>query len=191
MSHKYTHGFTLAELLISISIASLLMTTVLFNYSTFTDNLAVGGAEQDVATAIKQAQTYGINVKETGTNSGQFNYAYGVYFNPASPTSYVSFVDSNNDKKYTVGSGCGSGSTECVATVLLRNGVRISNVCDSSTCYNNKSLSVTFLRPNPDAVIYLTSPDTGPLLTGKVELTSPKGKVLQVTVESTGQVAVQ
>ena len=195
MSSIYKKGFTLIELIVTMSIVTLLMTTVLFNYGTFNDNLAISSAEQEMAVAIRQAQTYGLNVKETAASSGQFGYAYGIYFNPQSPTDYYLFADADNNKKYDVGSGCGSGSTECIEKFSLRNGVRISNICDSATCYSTKNLNITFLRPVPDAVIYLINNSDGSTYsssvnTGKIELTSSKGKVLKVTIESTGQVLV-
>lgn len=192
---KNNTGFTLIELMITLSIVTVLLTTVLFNYSTFTDNLAITSAEQEMAIAIRQAQTFGLNVREVSVSSGQFNYAFGIYFNPATPSDYYLFVDSNDDKKYTVGSGCGSGSTECVERFTLRNNVRITNVCDSGTCYNNKMLNITFLRPSPDARVYFMnsdgSPFSGPVVQGRIELTSQKGRVLRVSVESTGQITVE
>ncbi len=195
MKFTYTKGFTLIELLVTVSITTVLMTVVLFNYSTFIDNLAVGGAEQEVAATIRQAQTYGLNVRETGVSSGQFDYGYGVYFDPGSnPTIYIPFVDSDANKRYTVQSGCG-GSTECMDRIAYRNGVRVTSVCDSTACYSNKTLSISFLRPIPDANIYITYPDgspfLGPLLSARIELKSPKNKLVYVTVESTGQVLVQ
>jgi len=195
MCFKHKNGFTLVELMVTVSIVSLLMATILFNYSTFTDNLALSSAEQEVSVAIRQAQTYGINVRESSVSSGVFDYGYGVYFDPTDNGNYYLFVDSNGDKKYTPGNGCGSGSTECVSKFTLRNNVKISNVCDPTTCYNTKTLNITFLRPIPDANVYLFNSDgtiySGPITTGKIELTSAKGKVARVTIENTGQIVVQ
>ena len=55
-------------------------------------------------------------------------------------------------------------------------------------------LNITFKRPNPDANINFTNSGGGIVVsaspTGKIELVSPKGKTLTITVESTGQVLV-
>lgn len=197
---KLHAGFTIVEMLVSLSIVSMIMSTVLFNYSGFNDSLALNSAGREMAVAIRQAQTYGLTVKETAAGGGQFTAGYGIYFNPTdNPTTYLIFVDTNGNKKYDVGSGCGSGSTECIEGFTLRNGVRITGICDGNDAcppqLTVRSLSVSFLRPNPDASILFIDNGggtaVGPSLTGKVVLTSPKGSTIKVTIESTGQVFVQ
>ncbi|OHB08940.1 MAG: hypothetical protein A2W64_02850 [Candidatus Zambryskibacteria bacterium RIFCSPLOWO2_02_39_10] len=193
---KSLSGFTIIELMVSISIVSVIMTVVLFTYSSFNDSLALSAAGQEVASAVRQAQTYGLSVKEFSVGSEQFTSGYGIYFDPVSdPTNYYIFVDINGNKKYDSGGGCGVVGTECVETGTLRNNVNVSSVCDASSCPPSgaRSLHVTFLRPNPDAVINFVN-DAGTTigaLTGKITLKSAKGTELKVTVESTGQISVQ
>ncbi len=204
MHTKNIKGFTLAELIVTISIVTIMSTVVIFNYSTFSDNLASSAAQQEIAIAIREAQSFGVNVRESAVSSGRFDYAYGIHFDPLDPSTYYVFVDrvdapfgngviANN--QYDVGSGCGSSSTECVEKFTLRNGVKVSKICDPSSCYNNKTLDIIFLRPNPDAKIYLYN---GPASeyssggsSGRVELTSQKGKIVYVKADATGQVLVQ
>lgn len=191
------NAFTVIELIVSMAIISFMLSVVLYNYGNFNDNLSVSAATQEMSVIVRQSQAYGINVKEGGVGTGQFNYAYGMYFSSQSPTSYYIFVDSNSNNKYDVGSGCGSGSTECVEKIDLRNGVTISSVCDSASCppVGVTSLHITFLRPNPDARIYLANSSntitSGPLSVGKVKLTSTKGTAKYVIIESTGQITIQ
>ncbi len=192
-------GFTLVELLVSLSIITVIMTVVLFNYKTFSDNLSLASAGQEVVIAIRQAQTYGLNVKEVTVSGGVFTSAYGVYFDSAYDTThYYLFTDTNGNMIYDGGNGCGSGNTECVKQETLRNGVKISNICDATTCppvATARRANITFLRPNPDALVYFTniasSTVAGPSSTGKIVLTSLKNKNLTVIVESTGQILVQ
>lgn len=194
-----SQGFTLIELMVSASILVVIMGTVLFGYGQFNDNLALSAAGQEIAIAVRQAQTYGLTVREVGVGGGKFDSAYGIYFDPNSEQqNYYIFADANTDQNYDVGSGCGSGNTECVEKFTLRNGIKITDICDEIKCPPHPSarmMDVTFLRPNPDAVIYFTNNGgnnvTGPTLTGKVVLTSPKNKTLTVTIESTGQVLTQ
>jgi prepilin-type N-terminal cleavage/methylation domain-containing protein len=205
-NHKNGAGFTLIEALVSLVIISVIMSTVLFNYGVFSDNLALSSSAQEVAVTIRQAQTYGLTVREVSVGGGAFDKAYGVYFNKTEPGSYYLFADSSGvaNKKYDVGTGvCGSITTECIEKFTLRNGVTINDVCNEATCsITSTAMNVTFLRPNPDAKIYFTdsagtfvdkspvvSPFTG-YLSGWVVLRSPKGKRLNVTIESTGQVLV-
>lgn len=196
-------GFTVIELMVSITIMTLIMSVVLLSYSRFNGDLALSAMTQEVSLAIRQAQTYGLSVKETVAGGGQFNSGYGFYVNPSDPTHYYVFVDTNANEKYDPGSGCGSGSTECVEMFSLRNGVTITGICGaafsgSMQCppgVSIQSMHVTFLRPNPDADIRFAN--SGNVLQGgayqaaQVTLTSPQGGVARVTVESTGQISVQ
>ena len=194
-------GFTLVEMLVSVSVLGLIMSVALYNYGTFNDDLVLSSAGQEIAIAMRQAQTYGLTVKEVSTHGGVFSSAYGIYFDTdTEPTSYYIFADTNSNFKFENGNGCGSGAgpTECVEKFNLRNGVKVTDVCNQSACsgvLGVKMMDVTFLRPNPDARIYFSNSSgvilAGPSLTGKIILTSPKGKSLTITVESTGQVSVE
>lgn len=198
---NFRKGFSVVELIVSVAIMSVILSTVLWNYSTANDNLVVSSASQEVAVAIRQAQVYALSVRESGVGSGIFTYAYGVYFDPTnSPSDFYIFVDKgpNANSLFDIGSGCGSGSTECIEKISLRNGVRFTAICDATNCpptATAKKLNITFIRPNPDARVYFTDNSAavvaGPSSRGKVTLSSPKGKTINVTVESTGQVLVQ
>lgn len=196
---KPNSGFTLVEALVSVGIVALIMSSILFNYSIFNDNLALTSAAQELAVTFRQAQTYGLTVREVAAGGGNFTSAYGVHIDKNDPTNYYLFADLNADQKYDVGGGCGSGptNTDCVSKFTFRNGVKVSEICDGSSCPPNPNaevIDVTFLRPNPDAVINFINGSgsivLGPSLTGKIILTSPKGRTLTLTVESTGQVLV-
>ncbi|MBI4155891.1 MAG: type II secretion system protein [Candidatus Zambryskibacteria bacterium] len=188
-------GFTLIELMVSVSIVSLIMVTVLWNYGTFNDNLALTSAGQELAIGVRKSQTYGLSVKEVSVGSGQFDLAYGIYFSATDPTNYYIFVDKNSNNLYDVNSGCGSSSTECVEKMTFRNGIKISQICGASCPIPEVSgIQVTFKRPNPDAKINFSNSSgasVGGALIGKVILISPKGKTETVTVQSTGQISVQ
>lgn len=197
-------GFTLIELLVSISIITVIMSVVLFSYGVFNDTLVLNSAVQEISIAIRQAQIYGLSVKENvGSTCGTtFCAGYGIYFNLDDKTNYYIFVDQNNNSKYDGDSTCAAGS-ECIEKDTLRNGIKISGICGkaflgSMTCpvdASVKSLNVTFLRPIPDAIIRFTNVSNviyGPVFqTGRIDLTSPKGKTASITIENTGQISVQ
>lgn len=197
LKHRKKEGFTLVEMMVSLSIVTLIMTTVLFSYSSFSDRLALSSAGQELALAVRQAQTYGLTVREVKSTPGVFDKAYGVFFDTNDSSNYYLFADSLSaaNNTYESGSGnCASVTTECIEKFTLRNGITVSNICNESACPPSFStkMHITFLRPNPDARIYFTgtNPMVGPSLTGKVILTSPRGRTLTVTIESTGQVFV-
>ncbi|MES3005217.1 MAG: type II secretion system protein [Patescibacteria group bacterium] len=194
-------GFTLVEVLVSISIVTVMMVVVLYNYGRFTDRLALTAAGQEIAVTIRQAQTYGLSVRELTSSPGSFSSGYGTYFTLSDPTSYYLFADVVADKMYGIGSVCGAPSTECVQRFALRNGIRISRLCSvpsigapvcapATSSFN--AMSVTFLRPNPDANIRLSNSGLfyADPLTSQIVLVSPQGTELVITIESTGQVLV-
>lgn len=194
-------GFSVIELLVSIAVGTVLLAVVVTNYYTSNDKLAIQSAAQELSIVIRQAQAYGLAVKESVTGSGAFTYAYGVYFNYNSVTNastYQLFVDRDNDNFYDVGSGtCGALTTECVETLTLRNGIKISAIHNSLSAIpaGATSLNITFKRPNPDAVIYFKDNSgttiLGPTTRGKVILTSPRGTTATISVDNTGQILIQ
>src|SRR3989344_4739965 len=100
--HNKKYGFTLVEVMISLTIVTLIMGVILFNYSTFNDNLALSAAMQETSLVIRKAQTYGLSVKEVVVGGGQFNSAYGVKFDGPGgvnlASSFIFFVDKSIPK---------------------------------------------------------------------------------------------
>ena len=183
-----------------MSIVGIILSVILFNYTVFSDSLGLTAAGQEMAIAVRQAQTYGLSVKEVRPGGGNFDSAYGVHFDVNSPNGYLLFADVDGSKTYDAGNGCGSFTTECIERFYFRNGITISpnGLCDGNSCPPQASvrmMDITFLRPNPDARIYFTNNGgmikIGPSLTGKVLLVSKKNKTITLTIESTGQVLAQ
>ncbi len=195
MKYNYKNlekAFTLIEMMVSISIIAVILTVTLWNYGIFNDNLALGAAAQEMAVTIRQAQTYGINVKEAEAGGGVFTNSFGIHIDPTnSPTSYRIFTnDSSVNKKYDAG--------ESVETITLKNGVTIYDITVSDSCHSAstyRTLDVTFRRPNPDAdinfvnnggnVFCVSEPDA------TITLKSAKGTFKYVIIEKSGQITIQ
>ena len=203
---KLAFGFTLVEMMVSISIITIITLVVLFDYKNFNDNLSLSAAQQEISIAIRQAQIYGISVKESAGSSCGSNFCsgYGIYFNPNDPTSYYLFVDKNNNGMYdNDGTGICANNSECVEKGTLRSGVKINNICGvpfgGSACplvavSGFKSINITFIRPNPAAVIRFVKSDnslTNSYQTGQIIFTSLLSKTSKITIENTGQISVQ
>ncbi len=192
------NGYTLAEMIVVVGIISMILSVVVFSYGKFSDKLALNASSQEIFAAIREAQIYGTSAKQTTSGTADFNYAYGIYFDLGSPSTYIVFSDKNANHKYDAGSGCGNSNSECIDSFTLRNGITMTSICDSLACPPSAAsgataLHITFLRPSTDALIYFSSPSTvyGPYDTGKVLLTSPKGKAQWVIVNITGQILAQ
>ncbi len=208
---KHKKGFTLLELLVSISIFAFMTTLLVAKYGTFNQGILLKNLAYDVALTIRNAQSYGLNVRSAPTAdarySGEFNLPYGVYFNmssaidrnhPALNVPYnkeiIFFVDRDGNDFY-------SGVTEDISVSTIKRGSQVYSMCvgaDSTDCVgvdNNfkPEVSVLFKRPNPNAII-----STGPGLRGytyfELRLLPNdlnQTKMIKVIVYGTGQISVK
>ncbi len=142
MKPKKENGFTLAELLVTISIILLLTSFVLANYRKGEESYALQRAAHKLAQDLRKTAEMAIGGREHG---GSFPLGgYGIYFSGPGST-YILFADSNGDSIYNSG--------EAVETLSLQErGVTISAVSPSF------SLSITFFPPDP---IIKINPDPG------------------------------
>jgi prepilin-type N-terminal cleavage/methylation domain-containing protein len=193
-------GFTLAEIMVSIAIVVMIMSVVLFGYRSYNDNIILSSAGQEMAISIRQAQVYGVSVKQVV--GGDFNTSYGISFDLSNPGSYYIFADKNNNGKYDGDVNCSSG-TECVEKDDLKNAVGLSSFCSTDlggveTCPDTtgiRSVSILFKRPDTEAYIY-TFNSSGTMISGsyrsiKIIFSTRSGQQSSVSVNSVGQVTVK
>ena len=210
LTTSFTSGFTLIEIIVTVGILVLISSVVIFNYSSFNSNLSASAVTQKIAVAIRQAQTYGLSVKQSG-NSGDFNTPYGIYFTLDQPTAYYIFADKNKNGKYDVGDDCGGVNTECVEKGAMIRDASLGYFCSVNTATpptevcpvsNIHSAVVLFARPNPDAIIYTydslgncsfgtdSSGKCNLLKSVKMAITSTSGAISKVSVSETGQISI-
>ena len=73
-------GFTLVELIVVMSIATVIMTALIIQQSKWNDRLTVNTQAYELALMIRQAQIYSLGVREDMAGGGGFDVGYGVYF---------------------------------------------------------------------------------------------------------------
>lgn len=204
-SRNNNKGFTLIELIVSISIVAVILTVVLLNQSTYTDSLALTNLADEVSLTISQAQAYGIGVKEFIPGSNQFNYSYGLSFSLLNPIGfnkkiYLYFVDRNNDNFYNGDNTCPvGGSSECLEKFDITRDNYIYSLCvvmalGAEDC-NVGRVDVSFKRPKTEAqfIFFNTSGiafSPPNLLGARIVLKSPSGANRSVIVYNTGQISV-
>lgn len=150
--HPYS-GFTLVELLVVVSIATLLLTAMVFQQNKWNDRLAVNTQIYELGLMLRQAQVFGLGVKEyTGGTGDKFDKAYGVHIDTGTPDRYYFFADADKDGRFDTG--------ELIETKMLTRGVTLNRVCGTvsgtqscSTSGALRQISITFLRPEPKATI--------------------------------------
>lgn len=115
-------GFTLLELLVVITISTVITTAFIIKNQEWNKTFAVSSETYDLALTIRQAQTYSLGVKEdVAGSSDKFNVSYGVHVDYAIPTQYILFVDRNFNGIYDNG--------EAIETKVFKRGVRIVSLC--------------------------------------------------------------
>lgn len=204
-------GFTMIELMVTVSIFVVVSSIVLANYPKFSSNVTLDNLAHAIAISIREAQVFGLSVKEFGSGSSVFP-GYGVSFNNSYNKSFILFADSNGDKEYSRpaspnGDACvgdclekfaisDSNSIYTLCGDLKADGVVVNTIEDLNTPNSNcglTSLDISFTRPDPDATLTGDSVVWGKrnYSDAEVVVVSPKGSFQIVTVWSTGQISVE
>lgn len=156
-------GFTMIEMVVSVGIFVIMTSLILANYQKFLNTVSLGTLANEIAVSIRQAQTYGQNVREFGAGSNTFP-SYGVFLNSSITDSFVLFADiTGGDKQYN-GISCGVAGTECLEVFNIQSNANIARLCgnvktdgktinDPTAECGLSSLDIAFTRPNPDASI--------------------------------------
>lgn len=157
---KFKGGFTIIELMICVFIFAMMTTLLLAKYGSFNTNVLLTNLAYDVALTIRNAQSYGLNVKSSPNEENKFNYAYGVHI--ALGTEFIFFVDTDGDGVYDV--------DEKITSTTIKRGMSIGRICPGANECKSlpntvngvavdwpESIDITYKRPNPEAKIVTTN----------------------------------
>lgn len=193
MKLNTSRGFSLIELLVVMTILTTITSVVLANHSRFNGSVLLGSLAYDIGLSIRQAQVFGLSVRQYSDIAEGFRVGYGVHFSDTS--SYIFFADTDENNVYD------AGTDQILNSYAVGRGHAISRFCGVTSaggeeCNTSPSpisfLDIVFLRPNPDAV--MTSNLTGAsevYSQGIIEVSSPSGDMRRIVVASTGQISVQ
>lgn len=203
----FISGFTLAEVVVSLGIMVLVLSIVLANQSTYTATAALNNNADTIYLSMREAQTYGVGVREFSPGSTEFNISYGLAFNISSSGSnnaYIFFADRGAlNSRYDSGWACPTGgASECISKTLLTHGTTISQICyiryNGNTMCNIGGADIVFARPETEARIMVFNqagnymdPQPDNLAGVRIDLVSPGGRTRTVSVYKTGQISVQ
>ncbi|MFM2414328.1 MAG: hypothetical protein RI911_21, partial [Candidatus Parcubacteria bacterium] len=157
----HNRGFTLIELLLVMGILALMMGVVVSNHSRFGGKVLLRTLAYDTALTIRQAQTFGISVRQsTGGSAGtEFTPGYGININTGSvngtTTSFRMYADTFSD-----GGVYTAASDTTLQTFNISRGYVISDLCVTTVaapstyvCNTATRMDILFRRPEPDAEI--------------------------------------
>jgi len=160
-----SNGFTLVELLVSISIIILISGILFANYRQGEKQFALQRSANKLAQDIRRAQQMAMSAEETDLGGqvppGQEfvpEGGFGVYFDEGNPYSYIIFADcSDSPNKQYNGGGlvCGptdSEYTEHIETIELEKGVKINDIKKEGGG-NPDRIYITFVPPEPEVNI--------------------------------------
>ena len=179
-------GFTIIELVVSIGIFALMTILLLAKYGNFNQGILLTNLAYDVALTIRNAQSYGLNVKSAVRDDDSFLYPYGVHF-LSGANDFVFFADTNSDGSFLI-------TTDMVLSkTTIQRGSKISSLCvGSSDCMIQvNSLDISFKRPDPNAIIIADGSNASIYKYAEISLESSDGTIRKVIVRSTGQISVE
>ncbi len=157
-------GFTLVELLVTITIFVILTGVVLFSQAKFNGTILLTNLAYDTALTIRQAQTYGINIKNFVNDSGNNFVPYGVHFDlkEGNNKSFILFADLDENGVFEGDPTSCNPADGCVYRYSIKRGNYIEKLYINDAANPGQfievpepdySLDLVFTRPNPDAKI--------------------------------------
>lgn len=191
--HAAQSGFTLIELMVTISIVVLTTGLVMIRYSSFNSSVLLNGQAYEVAFDIRETQSLAISVRG---NNNEFRQEYGMYFALEHPSRYILYQDTNDQEPprfdAALNEAVGEPYTLDPRFVLVdlcgvtMNGLRRC----ASTDGVPQAVSVAFARPDFDAAMY--GDDLGTLQQVEIFVASdPEASVQRkVVVTRSGQISV-
>ncbi len=143
---QFTKGFTMIEMIVSISIIAILATTFLANYHGARKSSELNMAAQKLASDIRLTQSYALGLKE---KDGNVPVRWGVYFNKASGSNgkYIIYADTESSNNQSYDSG------EEYFIYDLAQGVIIKDIKIDNVSIPNNTLYLTFASPDAEVQI--------------------------------------
>lgn len=195
-------GFTIVELLVTLTIVVLVTGLVMIRYSSFNSSVLLTSQAYITAFDIREAQSLAVSVRG---NSNEFREEYGMYFDMSLPNQYQLFQDDNMNGKtdpvhYDNGEAVG-------APLKVDSRFSIINICatnnTSRTCYADDpetgsevidttldEITISFKRPDFDAAFYSpvrTSIQSAEIVFGNENTSLTK----KVVVYQSGQISIE
>ena len=184
------NGFTLIEMMVVLSIFTIMPGVVLANLPNFRERTALQLVAQKLSLTIREAQVYGVGVK---ASSATVLPSHGIHFYPtaggsSNQKSYILFADNDFDGKYT-------SADKIVTPYDLTGTVEIQSICtyESTECISRDAgLDIVFVRPNTEAKFVDSGGGVVSASYANITLVSTRSNETRtVQVWNTGQISVK
>lgn len=187
--HNCQRGMTYIELIVVLSIFSVVTSITLFDYNKFQQKVDIKVLANDIALKIIEAQKSSTSGKwNSNASSENWKPSYGVYFNTSdNRKNFIYFADMDNSNSFE-GSGC---DEECLEETTITKGNYISNLSVVGTgCPSVDNLSILFMRPNSSAVIVSDPVLSCDISYAQVSISSPKSMTANIKIYPSGRVEI-
>lgn len=157
LSHyRSTRGFSLVELVVSIGILLIIISILVFRFTSFDSIILLRTLAYDIGLSIRQAQSYSLSAHGLSTGGSlEFDNPYGVSFTPgATSYAFFAYTGSNPVPRYE------TGEVQTIDLYNLGRSFEIYDVCAGigavEHCGINR-LDVSFRRPEYISLFYATN----------------------------------
>lgn len=201
-------GMSYVELIVVLSIFSVLSGVVIYNYGDFQNRIDIKNLSSDIGLKIVEAQKSSLSgvfppIAQRSQTPSDWKPSYGVYFNLTNDTgpnkdnkSFIYFTDLNSQDELFNTSTC-PGNGECLEKVSITKGNSISNlaVCyqgNPTPCPMNKldDLTVTFSRPDSGAILSSLGSRLTNVSYVQITIISPKLFTSTINIYPSGRIQV-
>src|SRR3989344_1359172 len=196
---KKNGGMSYIELIVVLSIFSIMTSVVLFNYGDFQAKVDIRNLASDIALKVVEAQKMSLSgqlppqaqYNLIGSPS-TWNPASGVFIDLSEPGSFIYFANVLDPASglYETPPNC---TDECLDGINITKGNTISGL---TVFYQGggsdalDDLNVTFARPNSAAVLKSSTAFSGTVSYVQVSISSPKGVTSNIKFYASGRIQV-
>ena len=181
---------TYVELIVVLSIFSVMSSIVLFNYARFQAKVDIKNLANDLALKIVEAQKSALSGKLPAQNPvPNWKPAYGLYFNTVNDNkSFIYFTDLNNNTLYEDPNCTG----ECLDKINITKGNFISDitVTGQGGCSSITGLSIVFTRPSSVAKINTNQAGCTSVSYAQITISSPQSVTAIIKIYISGRIQI-
>lgn len=174
-------GFSILEVLITAAIIGIITGIVTLRYGSFNNLILLKNQAYQIALDLRETQTRALSVSGTvqGVTS-QFREPYGIHFANNNRSEYIIFRDIDSSGTFNTGD-------ISLETRKLDSRFQIACVAGGGACSDTGAISITFRRPNFDALVNGASVSA----TVRIRSVTNADAVRNVQVNSAGQITVE